>query len=38
VRSDDDHFVIAPGHAQLDGERVVEEKDHFFIVTKEDLN
>jgi hypothetical protein len=38
VRSDDDHFVIAPGHPQLDGERVVEEEDHFLIVTKEDLN
>lgn len=38
VRSDDDHFVIAPGHPQLDGERVVEEEDHFLIVSKEDLN
>jgi hypothetical protein len=38
VRSDDEHFVITPGHPRLDGERVVEEEDHFLIVTKEDLD
>jgi len=38
VRSDDEHFVIAPGHARLDGERIVEEEDRFSIVTKEDVD
>ena len=37
VRSDDEHFVIAPGHPRLDGERIVEEEDRFLIVTKEDV-
>jgi hypothetical protein len=37
VRSEDGHFVIAPGHPQLDGERVVEKEEHFLIVTKEDI-
>jgi hypothetical protein len=37
VRSDDDHFVIAPRHPRLDGERIVEEDDRFLIVTKEDV-
>jgi hypothetical protein len=37
VRSDDEHFVITPGHPRLDGERIVEEEDRFLIVTKEDV-
>ena len=37
VRSDDEHFLIAPEHPRLDGERVVEKYDHFLVVTKEDL-
>ena len=37
VRSVEEHFVIARGHPRLDGERVVEENDHFQIVTKEDV-
>ena len=37
VRSDDDHFVIAPRHPRLDGELIVEEDDRFLIVTKEDV-
>ncbi len=37
ARSDDQWFVIAPGHPRLDGERIVEEEDHFLIVTKEDV-
>lgn len=38
VRSDDEHFVIAPGHPRLDEERIVEEADRFLIVTKEDVD
>lgn len=38
ARSDDEHFVIAPGHPRLDGERIVEEADRFLIVTKEDVD
>jgi len=38
ARSDDEHFVIAPGHPHLDGERIVEEADRFLIVTKEDVD
>ena len=37
ARSDDQWFVIAPGHPRLEGERIVEEDDHFLIVTKEDV-
>ena len=37
VRSDDQWFVIAPGHPRLDGERIIEEEDRFLIVTKEDV-
>lgn len=38
ARSDDEHFVIAPGHPRLDGERIVEEAGRFLIVTKEDVD
>ena len=38
ARSDDQWFVIAPGHPRIDGERIVEEEeDRFLIVTKEDV-
>jgi hypothetical protein len=37
ARSDEEWFVIARGHPLLDGERVVEEEDHYLIVTKEDV-
>lgn len=37
VRSDDERFLIAPGHPRLEGERIVEEEDRFQIVTKEDV-
>jgi hypothetical protein len=37
ARSDDQWFVIAPGHPRLDGERIVKEDDRFLIVTKEDV-
>ena len=37
VCSDDQWFVIAPGHPRLDGERIVEEEDRFLVVTKEDV-
>ena len=26
-----------PGHPRLDGERIVEDEDHFLIVIKEDV-
>ena len=38
ARSDDEHFVIAPGHPRLDGERIIDEEDRFLIVTKEDID
>jgi hypothetical protein len=38
VRAGEDRFVIAPGHPQLDGERIVEEEDHFVVVSKEDID
>jgi hypothetical protein len=38
IRSDDEHFVIAPGHPRLEGERVIAERGHFLIVTKEDVH
>jgi hypothetical protein len=37
ARSDEEWFVIARGHPLLDGERIVEEEDHYLIVTKEDV-
>ena len=37
VRSDNQWFVIAPGHPRLDGERIVEEEGRFSIVTKADV-
>ena len=37
ARSDDEWFVIARGHPILDGERIVEEEEHYFIVTKENV-
>ena len=37
ARSDDQWFVIAPGNPRLDGECIVEEEEHYFIVTKENV-
>ena len=37
ARSDDEWFVIARGHPLLDGERIVEEEEHYLIVTKENV-
>lgn len=37
ARSDDEWFVIAPGHPRLEGERIVEVDEHFVIVSKEDV-
>lgn len=38
VRSDDEHFVIVPGHPRLDREKIVEEEHRFLIVSKEDVD
>ena len=38
VRSDDEHFVIVPGHPRLDGEKIVAEEQRFLIVSKKDLH
>jgi hypothetical protein len=34
VRSEDSQFVIAPGHATIDGEGVVTENERFSVVEK----
>jgi hypothetical protein len=38
ARADDEHFVIAPGHPRLEGERIVAERDGYVIVSKEDVD
>lgn len=34
VRSQDDWFLIKPGHEELDVERVVEQQNGFYVVEK----
>ena len=35
VRSDSERYVILPGHATIEGERVVEDNGHFHVVSKD---
>jgi hypothetical protein len=35
VRAHDDWFVIRPGHEKLDVERIVPERDGYFVVEKD---
>jgi hypothetical protein len=37
ARSEDEWFVIAPGHPRLEGERIVDVDERFVIVSKEDV-
>jgi len=37
TRADDQQFLIAPGHPRLEGERIVEKRDGYYIVSKEDV-
>jgi hypothetical protein len=35
IRAKPDRFVIVPGHATVEGEKVVQESGHFHVVEKE---
>jgi hypothetical protein len=34
IRAHPDRFALAPGHAWLDGEHVVEERDRYVVIAK----